>query len=191
MPRGSNTVYLGWRMVSEYPTCGYNVYRKAAGGSYEKRNASPILGTTDYADNVTDGQTYYYIVRLVDGSGIESPDSNEVSLVANGSTSLIYRQITDVWSSDLPSGIEIVRTGDVDGDDLMDFVLTGYPRMDYDTSEYRDETANGPETVKVYLHDGSLAWELLSGWELWANSWSGRAGGEYGDTIPISEEKKK
>jgi fibronectin type 3 domain-containing protein len=58
---------------------GYNVYRGAvSGGPYTMINTS-LNAPADYADfNVQAGQTYFYVVTSVDGSGVESLFSSEV-----------------------------------------------------------------------------------------------------------------
>ena len=58
---------------------GYNVYRGAvSGGPYTMINTS-LSTPADYADlNVQAGQTYFYVVTSVDGSGVESLFSSEV-----------------------------------------------------------------------------------------------------------------
>jgi hypothetical protein len=63
-------------------TVGYNVYRgSASGGPYSKIN-SALDATAAYSDDsVVAGQTYYYVATAVDGSGMESPYSNEAQAV--------------------------------------------------------------------------------------------------------------
>jgi fibronectin type 3 domain-containing protein len=61
---------------------GYNVYRGTqAGGPYSVITSGPDASTS-YTDNaVQAGQTYYYVVTAVDGSGNESVNSNQVQAV--------------------------------------------------------------------------------------------------------------
>jgi hypothetical protein len=63
-------------------TVGYNVYRgSTSGGPYNKIN-SALDATAAYSDDsVVAGQTYYYVATAVDGSGMESPYSNEAQAV--------------------------------------------------------------------------------------------------------------
>jgi fibronectin type 3 domain-containing protein len=58
---------------------GTNVYRATtSGGPYSKRTS--LIGTS-FTDNQVDARTtYYYIVRAVDGSGVESAASNQAQL---------------------------------------------------------------------------------------------------------------
>jgi len=59
------------------PVAGYNVYRAPSGStSYELLNASPVTKTAYTDNNVTDGQTYDYVVESVDAEGNTSAPSN-------------------------------------------------------------------------------------------------------------------
>ena len=75
---GANHVSLGWAAATGSPT-GYTVKRSASsGGSYS------IVGTTiapivAYNDPVLGGQTYYYVVSAVNGSGESSNSSPPVA----------------------------------------------------------------------------------------------------------------
>jgi fibronectin type 3 domain-containing protein len=59
---------------------GFNVYRgSVSGGPYSKIDSS-LISTPSYMDNnVTAGQTYYYVATEVDDTGTESAYSSEVS----------------------------------------------------------------------------------------------------------------
>ena len=75
----SHQVNLTWDppASSADPVAGYHVYRSAgSGGSYQLLKNSVIAETT-YADtSVQGGQSYEYVVKSVDASGVESPASN-------------------------------------------------------------------------------------------------------------------
>jgi len=59
---------------------GYNLYRgDTAGGPYEKVNGSVITGT-EFTDGEASIGTWYYVVRSVDGEGVESAASEELSV---------------------------------------------------------------------------------------------------------------
>jgi fibronectin type 3 domain-containing protein len=80
-PAPQHSVALSWN-ASTSTVSGYNVYRgSASGGPYAK--ISPALyASTTYSDvSVQAGQTYYYVVTAVDGTGAESPYSNQVQAV--------------------------------------------------------------------------------------------------------------
>lgn len=76
-----HSVRLSWA-PSTSPVVGYNIYRGgASGGPYSKIN-SALDATTIYTDSsVQGGKTYYYVVKSVDSSGMESNPSNEVKAI--------------------------------------------------------------------------------------------------------------
>jgi hypothetical protein len=76
-----HSVVLSWA-ASTSTVVGYNVYRGTqSGGPYAVLTGSPDASTS-YTDNsVQAGQTYYYVVTAVDGSGNESVDSNQAQAV--------------------------------------------------------------------------------------------------------------
>jgi hypothetical protein len=73
---------LSWVASTSQNIKGYNLYRAdVAGGSYVKRNGSPVSGTI-YLDSVTTGRTYYYVATAVNTNNIESSYSvNTVAVV--------------------------------------------------------------------------------------------------------------
>jgi hypothetical protein len=78
-PAVNLSVALAWD-ASTSAVIGYNVYRRAAsGGSYVKLNSTLVAGTS-YTDNtVVAGNTYYYTVKSVGSTSIESVASNEIA----------------------------------------------------------------------------------------------------------------
>jgi hypothetical protein len=75
----THSVGLNWSGTGS-GIAGYNVYRaNTSGGPYSGIN-SGLDSTTSYTDTLVQaGQTYYYVVTAVDGSGNESAYSNETS----------------------------------------------------------------------------------------------------------------
>jgi hypothetical protein len=72
-------VQLSWNapVSSSVPVAGYNVYRSTAGASAYALLNSSVDANTSYIDTaVQSGQSYDYIVKSVDSSGVESPPSN-------------------------------------------------------------------------------------------------------------------
>ena len=90
---------LSWLANGESDLAGYNVYRAtSAGGPYTKVNGT-LVGTNSYTDvGLTNGTTYYYVVTAVDTSNNESADSNEASVVPDGS-------LPDTTPPAAPSGV--------------------------------------------------------------------------------------
>jgi hypothetical protein len=78
-PPISHSVTLDWT-ASASAVVGYNVYRGTEiGGPFTRLNSS-LVKTTQYQDfSVQSGQTYYYYVKAVDSSDVESVDSNQAS----------------------------------------------------------------------------------------------------------------
>ncbi|MBN1422274.1 MAG: alkaline phosphatase [Planctomycetes bacterium] len=77
---GDGVVNLAWDANTEWDLAGYNVYRSTTSGSdYAKVNGSIVTETSFADDTVTNGTTYYYVVRAVDTSNNSSGDSNEAS----------------------------------------------------------------------------------------------------------------
>jgi hypothetical protein len=79
-PPPQHSVDLSWN--SSANAVGYNVYRgTASGGPYSMINTSLNASTAFTDNNVTAGQTYYYVVTAVDAKSNESGDSNEARAV--------------------------------------------------------------------------------------------------------------
>ena len=73
-----HTVTLNWQS-STLTLSGYNIYRASTGGAYARIN-SALAPSASYVDStVQSGQTYSYMVTVVDGSGVESGYSAPVS----------------------------------------------------------------------------------------------------------------
>ena len=83
---GNGNVSLDWGDNDESDLAGYNVYRSTTiGESYTKINTS-LVTSSNYADSgLTNGSTYYYVVRAVDTSDNESGNSNEDSAIPQAS----------------------------------------------------------------------------------------------------------
>jgi len=89
-------IELAWDAVMGDPTLyGYEVRRSAAsGGPYTTLALTTGVGYTDIT--VTEGETYYYVVRAVDQSFNRSPDSAEVAATA------ALRTVTVVFNVTVP-----------------------------------------------------------------------------------------
>jgi hypothetical protein len=76
--QSSHSVALSWNPSSSQ-VIGYNVYRRASGGSYAKINPS-VSATTSYTDSsVQSGTTYDYVTTAIDSSNVESAYSNQAT----------------------------------------------------------------------------------------------------------------
>ena len=75
-------VDLSWSAPSSSadPVAGYNVYRALGSGAFQLVNSSVDRATTYVDTGVVAGDTYNYIVKSVDTSGVESAPSNEIAV---------------------------------------------------------------------------------------------------------------
>jgi hypothetical protein len=76
----SYVVALSWTASSSSDVVSYDVYRGTVLGSYTILNTSPVTSTQFTDTTVADNVTYYYVVTAVDSSGVQSSDSNEVTV---------------------------------------------------------------------------------------------------------------
>jgi fibronectin type 3 domain-containing protein len=78
----AHKVALNWDApTGNDPIAGYNVYRAvAAASSYQRLNSRPNTDTTFTDSSVQSGQSYDYMVRSVDLSGVESKPSNKTTV---------------------------------------------------------------------------------------------------------------
>jgi len=79
---GFHTVSISW-VASTTSSVTYNVYRATTSGGYNYStplNSTPISGTSFSDCTIALGQTYYYVIRAVDGSGNQSVNSNETTV---------------------------------------------------------------------------------------------------------------
>ena|ERR1700676_3913490 len=71
---------LTWRASSSI-IVGYNIYRSDhksdAPAGYSRLNQLPVKELTYFDSSVEPGKTYSYVVKAVDGKGVESAPSNE------------------------------------------------------------------------------------------------------------------
>ncbi len=72
-------VDLTWAPNSETDVAGYNVFRRSAGGEWQKLNPKPTQVPSFRDENVQPGSKYEYTVSAVDLRGNESPRSAPAS----------------------------------------------------------------------------------------------------------------
>jgi len=79
-PGAAHNVDLGWTSSGPSAT-GYNVYRSSqSGGPYRALTSSPLTNPTYTDSTALAGQTYFYVVTVLDADGLESPFSKEVTV---------------------------------------------------------------------------------------------------------------
>lgn len=77
----THTVDLSWT-ASASTVAGYNIYRSTTSGNgYIKLNGSLLPALTYTDSTLMTSTTYYYVTTAVDGSGNESPYSNEAQAI--------------------------------------------------------------------------------------------------------------
>jgi fibronectin type 3 domain-containing protein len=72
-------VAMAWDPNTQSYLAGYNLYRSMQSGVFTSAplNGTSLLTVTSFTDStVQNGNTYYYAVRAVSTSGVESPNSN-------------------------------------------------------------------------------------------------------------------
>ncbi len=159
VPISSGQIGLSWRYIADPIIVGYNVYRSILSGTaYIKINSDPVT-TTSYVDvALINGQTYFYVVKVVFSNGTESFGSREVIATATSTASSLYVYGT-IGDSDHPAFndatydsrtgpryyLASVAVGDLNGDGLVDFV-----------------THQKGEATKMvaFLHDGTWLWDV-------------------------------
>lgn len=118
-PKASGEIGLSWRLDPDPNRVGYNVYRSTTSGSGYVKINSNLITTTSYVDSgLSNGMTYYYVVRAVNKEGIESANSNEASATATSDAFKFNRVLTidngeDCWG----------RVGDLNNDGNIDFLF--------------------------------------------------------------------
>jgi fibronectin type 3 domain-containing protein len=74
-----HTVAVTWIASSSNNVMGYNIYRgTASGGPYSILDSAPVVNEAYNDSAVQSGQSYFYVVRAVDNTGLESVNSAEV-----------------------------------------------------------------------------------------------------------------
>jgi hypothetical protein len=111
-------VALDWADSGEPDLVGYSVYRgTASGGPYGTKLNSAPLTSSDFVDTtVTNGTTYYYVVRAENALG-ESPNSGQASATPQGTVAPEPPTATVIEgeSMSLPSGAALISNSSASG----------------------------------------------------------------------------
>jgi hypothetical protein len=76
----TRVVALSWIASSTAGVAGYNLYRRTSPAGVPTKVNAALIGSISYVDEtVQAGQTYYYSATAVDGAGVESVHSSQVS----------------------------------------------------------------------------------------------------------------
>jgi len=148
-------ITLTWERNTESQILGYYIYRSAQSGVYGAAtlNSSPIEGTYFEDTNVSNGYSYYYVIKAVSISKELSNYSNEVSAVPRDNMApAAVLGVDGILSAD--RGSMIVNWSPVTfNEDLTDCSdLTGY-------EVYRSLTLDGTYTMMGFVPAGQpLVW---------------------------------
>ncbi len=166
---GDGQVSLGWEANSEPDLAGYILYRSTTPGSGYEEIAT--LSTTDCLDTgLTNGESYYYLVKAFDTFGGQSDPSDEVQATPSAITepypSCVIGNCNDaqgppdgVWDN-IHVGEEIILdlgegNGIIDGD--------GYDLVYYER-EYLDTGKVQLDWVIVELSADGSSWHTVFYW---------------------------
>jgi len=106
---GDTQVVLTWNASSG--ATSYNVYRGTSPGGESATAITSGLTISGYTDSgLTDGTTYYYTVKAVDGGG-SSPASNEASATPAPSAAPVVSGGTINVAQNVSLSYQIVATG--------------------------------------------------------------------------------
>jgi fibronectin type 3 domain-containing protein len=82
MQQTSHTVGVSWTPSVSTNVVGYHIYRgTVTGGPYSILDSAPVASDAYTDSMVQSGQTYFYVVRSIDNTGMESVNSSEVQAV--------------------------------------------------------------------------------------------------------------
>ena len=141
---GAGTVSLDWddNVEPEGDLGGYNVYRSTTSGSYDFETPLASVTESAYVDNdVTNGTTYYYVVKAVDTGSNESDPSEEVSATPTDT-------VHDAYVSQDP----IVTYGTLGGDGIAGTTTAGDGLVQTVTEVANGKSGRASMEVEYVLH---------------------------------------
>ncbi|MBC7616677.1 MAG: rhamnogalacturonan lyase [Pedobacter sp.] len=157
MRQGTDSVYVGWRLLGTEPDdISFNLYRKTGTKEAIKLNKLPITKSTNYIDTQVDfafSQAYFTKAIL---QGIEQAASKLFVLPANVASKQYLEIDLKTISGYTPNDMSI---GDLDGDGEYDLVL-------HQAGRGRDNASNGftdPPIFQAYKLDGTFLWQINLG----------------------------
>jgi len=144
LPKDSGDVFLGWRLLNEdSSTTGFYIYRSTVSGSYGAplNDGSPLMDATNYIDTTTTvGETYYYIVKPVDG-GVIGNSTNEAQVTTSMTGNNMFNFTWDAIDYESPWFF----MGDLNGDGFLDILAR------YNSASRRGVTTDDTLTASVYI----------------------------------------
>ncbi len=165
MKLADGRAYVGWRLLSaDPPDVAFNVYRSVDGSGEKKRNAAPIMQSTDFIDGEVpdDGDVRYWVRPIIEG--------NEAA--ASGSSP--FRNPSGEPYIALPLNgdhtFQKVGIADLNGDGRYDFVIK-QPNVNIDPDPRAWVSSEGTYKIEAYLHDGTFLWRNDLGWSIEQGIW--------------------
>jgi hypothetical protein len=99
-------VTLAWDASPDTNAVGYVLYYGTASGAYDFRLDVATNKTVTVA-NLTEGQTYFFVVTAYDSEGMESEPSNEVTFVVPGILLLTLGPISGLAVLRFPASVNL------------------------------------------------------------------------------------
>ncbi|WP_205499798.1 rhamnogalacturonan lyase [Rufibacter psychrotolerans] len=153
VPKGADSVYVGWRMLGTDPDpIAFNVYRVVGKKKPVKLNKAPLLHSTNFVDAHAPGpQPTSYFVRSV-LHGKEQAASEPVQLWAKNYLSIKLETPKGYTPND-------ASVGDLDGDGTYEIILHQTGRsLDTPAKGFTDEPI-----FQAYTLTGTLLWSINLG----------------------------
>ncbi|MEJ5995696.1 rhamnogalacturonan lyase [Pedobacter sp. Du54] len=154
MRQGTDTVYVGWRLLgTETDDIAFNLYRKTGTQNPVKLNKQPITESTNFVDTKVDFNfSQAYFVKAVH-KGIEEMASKVYVLAAN----VVSKQYLEIpLNTPLGYTPNDMSVGDLDGDGEYELIL-------HQAGRGRDNSSNGftdPPIFQAYKIDGTFLWQI-------------------------------
>ena len=154
---GTDSVYIGWRMLGTEPTeIAFNIYRQNAYKKAVKLNKKPIVESTNYVDGSVNLLTEYtYYIRAI-LKGKEQEKSKSFTLKAN---SPVQQYINIPLKTPVGYTPNDISAGDLDGDGEYELIL-------HQTGRSIDTPSTGISGIPIfqaYKTDGTFLWEISLG----------------------------
>lgn len=161
--------YVGWRLLKSDPEdVAFNVYRQDVGlGDFQKVNAKPIAGSTNFLDtSVSGGHGYRYKVTTVSRDAEQETLGQAYVFTLAGNQPWISIKLRDQVT------LKRVGIGDLDGDGAFDFVLQ-HPDFNVDPYHRPGYWKRSPEPYKLdaYSSQGKFLWRYDMGWAIETGTW--------------------
>ncbi|WP_114780682.1 rhamnogalacturonan lyase [Botryobacter ruber] len=150
---GSDSVYVGWRLLGTEPEdIAFNLYRKSGSGKPVKLNTKPISNSTNFTDtkaNLKEKPAYFVKAVL---KGKEQEASEQVVVWEKNYLSIPLKTPQGYAPND-------ASVGDLDGDGEYEVIV-------HMAGRGRDTPSNGftdDPIFHAYKMDGTLLWEINLG----------------------------